>query len=314
MRSVLVITHRIQDAYKEACLALIHPKHQDQEQKYGSLSQEELEAYKVGQHERGSFRFDPTAAGTTIGSYDHAQLYKEGVLSAIYIAPASKTYPSEASNRADKCVALKLTRSSMIEVPPHHALKEERILRRAQHRHIIPLLDSFRIPGGTLVLAFPWVAGDLQILLQQGTLDRGSSKLILRALFSGLAFLHSNGIIHRDIKPSNILIDLDVNSVYLADFGIAWDPSDDASEGESAKITDVGTTSYRPPELLFGNTAYTSSLDLWAAGCVAVEVFRRDHEPLFDCGEGSSELGLIKSIFSTFGTPTTETWPVSRHH
>lgn len=148
---------------------------------------------------------------------------------------------------------------------------------------------------------------------------------ILHGLFCALAHIHSKGIIHRDIKPANILINTASGASYLADFGIAWSPDDPASEPPNQKITDVGTTCYRPPELLFGHKAYGPEIDLWAAGCVVAECVRRGSWDsgkvrwriedakwsLFDAGELGSELALVKSIFETLGTPTNETWRVS---
>lgn len=84
-------------------------------------------------------------------------------------------------------------------------------------------------------------------------------------------------------------------------------PGDAASEPPNRKIIDVGTTCYRPPELIFGNTAYDCSLDLWAAGCVVAECLTG--KTLFDAGALRSELALIQSIFRTLGTPNDETWP-----
>ena len=98
---------------------------------------------------------------------------------------------------------------------------------------------------------------------------------------------------------------------YLADFGISWKEDDPESEPADRKITDVGTTCYRPPELLFGYTAYDSSLDMWAAGCTIAEALLGDGRTLFDAGPLGSELALIASIFNTLGTPTDKSWPVS---
>lgn len=96
----------------------------------------------------------------------------------------------------------------------------------------------------------------------------------------------------------------------LADFGIAWHATDPSSESADNKITDVGTTSYRAPELLFGLSNYDHTIDLWAAGCVAAEVLSRPHESLFDAGELGSDLALINSMFQKLGTPHAERWPV----
>ena len=82
----------------------------------------------------------------------------------------------------------------------------------------------------------------------------------------------------------------------------------------------MGTTCYRPPELLFGQRKYGCAVDLWAAGCVVAEIVhaispsmggRKTDWALFDAGELGSELALVKSIFETLGTPDAETWPVS---
>ena len=87
-------------------------------------------------------------------------------------------------------------------------------------------------------------------------------------------------------------------------------PGDEGSEPADSKITDVGTTSYRPPELLFGHAAYEESLDMWAAGCVVAEAVTQSGSTIFDSGPLGSELALIQSIFKTLGTPTLSIWPV----
>lgn len=164
-------------------------------------------------------------------------------------------------------------------------------------------------------------------MLRQGfPLKAKSARHILEGLFCALAHIHSKGIIHRDIKPANILLGTPVGPAFLADFGIAWSANDPASEPSHQKITDVGTTCYRPPELLFGHKVYGPEIDLWAAGCVVAECVRRGlvdgseklsvkngeaDWTLFDAGELGSELALVNSIFKTLGTPTDETWPVS---
>lgn len=208
--------------------------------------------------------------------------------------------------------------------PPHSSTREITILRSLSHPNIIPLLETFSLAGGQLFLVFPFCPLDLAALLRHlQTISTTSSSAALvahrkrllshlRDLFSALAHLHANAIIHRDIKPSNILLASPTGPAYLADFGIAWSPVQapvSGSDSASDKITDVGTTCYRPPELLFGHTGYSTALDLWAAGCVVAEVVDAKHRQLFDAGELGSELALIKSIFSTLGTPTTQAWP-----
>ena len=194
--------------------------------------------------------------------------------------------------------------------PPHNSLREARLLSLAAHTNTIPLLSTFHQPGGHFILVFPFMPHTLEDLLHQHTLTVTHIRFCLHNVFSALAHVHSLGIIHRDIKPSNILFASPSGPAYLADFGIAWMEGDAASEPADQKITDVGTTAYRPPELLFGNATYNTSLDIWAAGCVLAETLLRVRKTLFDPGPLGSDLALIKSIFETLGTPTIKNWPV----
>ncbi|PVI00490.1 Mo25-domain-containing protein [Periconia macrospinosa] len=193
--------------------------------------------------------------------------------------------------------------------PPHNSTREARILKRSASQHVMPLIEAFREAGSRFVLVFPFMQYDFHDLLQSGKLSKAQVRTTLKCLFSALAFVHEKGIIHRDVKPSNILLKSLDGPAYLTDFGIAWAPDDVDSEAPNSKITDVGTTSYRPPELLFGNKAYGCSLDMWAAGCTVAEAVVPSHPPLFDSGELGSDLALIQSTFSKLGTPDLVVWP-----
>jgi serine/threonine protein kinase len=198
--------------------------------------------------------------------------------------------------------------------PPHDSEREARILQEAKSKFVIPLISNFWQPGGRLVLVFPFMPVDLETLMRTSSLDPIDIRGIARDLFTALFHVHGQGIIHRDVKPSNILLRSKRGAAYLADFGIAWSPNDPTSEPAQNKITDVGTTSYRPPELLFGHAAYDTSLDLWAAGCTVAEMVHPNHKSVFDAGDMGSELALIRSIFETLGTPNEKLWPVRFPH
>lgn len=249
--------------------------------------------------------------GQTIGPYPNCTHYTTGLFSTIY--RTQQTSPP-------RTLAIKLTTPSQCQ-PPHNVKREARILATAVHPNVIQLLETHSAQSGHFLLVFPFQPLDVATLLGKGALTLGRQKSILKDIFTALSHLHTLHIIHRDIKPSNILLASASGPAYLADFGIAWAPEEPASEPADEKITDVGTTCYRPPELLFGKSDYGVEIDLWAAGCVVAEVVRggaggegREEREwtLFDAGELGSELALVKSVFETLGTPDEAKWPVSK--
>jgi cyclin-dependent kinase len=243
-------------------------------------------------------------SGIRIGRFINAEHINDGVFSEIFRAIDPDVEPPQV-------VALKITTPSML-TPPHDSIREARILSSIRSRHIVSLSETFRQQDGRFTLVFPFFKYDLNTLLHGRRLPETARRTVLRDLFSGLAHLHSHGIIHRDVKPANILLSSPAGPATIADFGIAWSPSDPSSEPEDSKILDVGTTCYRPPELLFGYSSYATKLDMWAAGCVAAQVVCLNAKSLFDAGDLGSELALIKSIFQTLGTPDLEVWPEAR--
>jgi cyclin-dependent kinase len=235
----------------------------------------------------------------TIGKYQHCHHHDDGLLSTIY----------RAKNDDGELVALKVTTPHLMG-PPHDSKREVRLLKETASKHVIPLFEAFDLAGGRLILVFPYMQFNLNELLQEDILTPSQVKSHLRDMFTALEFVHGLGIIHRDVKPSNILLKSPAGPAYLSDFGIAWKDGDAGSEPSTQKITDVGTTSYRPPEILFGSKDYNTTLDLWAAGCVVAEILDVYHSQLFDAGPLGSELALIQSIFTTLGTPDITVWPV----
>ncbi|KAJ5480273.1 hypothetical protein N7530_005782 [Penicillium desertorum] len=242
------------------------------------------------QHVEEDFEEPETSTGEVVGRYRSCFHHYAGLHSSIY-----RSKLEDGTVRAVK--------------PPHDAHREARLLRQASHAHIIPLIETFNLDGGRFVLVFPFLRYDFEHLLRRDMVSAAQTRSILRDLFSALAHLHSMGILHRDIKPSNILMDSPNGPAYLADFGISWKEGDAGSEPSTQKITDVGTTCYRAPEILFGFKEYGASLDIWAAGCVVAEAIAVGHHQLFDSGPVGSDLSLIFSIFKLLGTPDEQRWP-----
>ncbi|KAK9225263.1 hypothetical protein WN943_010304 [Citrus x changshan-huyou] len=160
-------------------------------------------------------------------------------------------------------------------------------------------------------------------------------KLYTYQIFRGLAYIHTvPGVCHRDVKPQNLLVDPLTHQVKLCDFGSAKVlvalaaysmASGDISslvapklvEGDElplfpypvvelqvkgeANISYICSRYYRAPELIFGATEYTTSIDIWSAGCVLAELLLG--QPLFP---GENAVDQLVEIIKVLGTPTRE--------
>ncbi|KAH7337840.1 kinase-like domain-containing protein [Rhizoctonia solani] len=92
----------------------------------------------------------------------------------------------------------------------------------------------------------------------------------------GLTYMHgfeSGPIAHGDIKLSNILVTNDETAL-ICDFGRSRQPHDEPNEAIISNSSPfIGTVRYMSPELFVSNAARPSpAADMWAYGCVALEV------------------------------------------
>ncbi|WAQ96149.1 CDKL2-like protein, partial [Mya arenaria] len=163
------------------------------------------------------------------------------------------------------------------------ALREVRMLKQLRHDNLVNLLEVFRRKK-RLYLVFEFV--DHTVLDELEKCPNGLDETTCRKILWQ--------IIHRDIKPENILVSKN-GVVKLCDFGFARTL---AQPGEI--YTDyVATRWYRAPELLVGDTKYGKAVDVWAVGCLLVEMLTG--EPLFP---GDSDIDQLYHIVKVFGNLT----------
>lgn len=239
-----------------------------------------------------------------------------------------------------KICAIKFIRfrdSSLTNGVSMSTIREIRFLKSTNHENIVKLFDIVS-PQVTLSMDYTklnpicmimdYVDHDMWGILQfakESHLPIYSSihvKWYMFQLLKALAYLHENMIMHRDLKTSNVLVS-NTHIIKLTDFGLARK----LKYGDSVRYTNnVMTLWYRPPELLLGETHYTTSADIWSAGCIFGELLAGT--PIFPThsGDEQEELHVIMKACGTCDDPYIQSlmkhahwefrphpWDLSRH-
>lgn len=229
-----------------------------------------------------------------VSEFEKLNRIGEGTYGIVYRAKDTKT---------NKIVALKKVRmENEKDGLPVSSLREISVLLSCHHENIVQLKEV--VVGRSLesiFLSMEYCEQDLASLLDnmQSPFTESQVKCIVLQVLKGLKYLHKNFIVHRDLKVSNLLM-TDKGCVKIADFGLArW-------FGLPLKpmTPRVVTLWYRAPELLLQAKTQTTSVDMWAAGCILGELL--GNRPLLP---GRSEIGQLELIVSLLGTPSEAIWP-----
>lgn len=202
---------------------------------------------------------------------------------------------------------------------PITALREIKLLKMLSHDNVLKLeemaVERPKAEGrkrAILYMVTPYMDHDLSGLLDNPEVQfrEAQIKCYMLQLFKGLRYLHDNHILHRDMKAANLLIN-NRGRLQIADFGLArhYDeavPQRGRGNGEAKReyTTLVVTRWYRPPELLLQLRKYTPAIDMWGAGCVFGEMFKR--KPIL---AGQSDIHQAQIIFELVGSPNDTSMP-----
>ena len=182
--------------------------------------------------------------------------------------------------------------------------RELQVMKTLNHRNVTTLLHHFfkdadKNQGTYLYLVMQFMPLTIHSLVRKHAQNKSYVPMLHFHLYAyqllrALNYVHSLGICHRDIKPQNLLIDNETHVLKLCDFG----SSKVLVPGEP-NVSYICSRYYRAPELIFGATEYTCSVDIWSAGCVFAEILLG--VPIFP---GESGVDQLIEIIKVLGTPT----------
>lgn len=199
---------------------------------------------------------DPTKMGR-IGPYEVIGIVGYGGAGAVLRAHDS---------RLNRPVAIKALLPALAHNPMARRRfeRESRAVAAITHQNVVPIyaVDTY---NDHPYIAMYYVGGQSlqQRLDRVGPLQVAEIARIAAQIALALAAAHAQGIIHRDIKPANILLESNVDRVYVTDFGLAR-VVDDASTHTGMV---AGTPQYMSPEQCHGKKV-DHRTDLFSLGSV----------------------------------------------
>jgi serine/threonine-protein kinase len=218
------------------------------------------------------FLVDPTRRGGFVadrqfGPYRLDRLLGRGGMGEVYLAY---------DQVQQRVVAIKLLLESLSANPEYRARfeREARIAAALREQHIIPIHRYGEIED-RLYIDMRLVEGeDLgKLIAREGNLPPRRAVGIAAQVASALDAAHQAGLVHRDVKPGNVLLadngSGSVDSVYLADFGIAREVVSD--NPLTVTGTQLGTPDYMAPEC-FLSSEIDHRADVYALGCVLYQM------------------------------------------
>ncbi|KAL4459900.1 hypothetical protein ABPG74_003426 [Tetrahymena malaccensis] len=182
-------------------------------------------------------------------------------------------------------------------------LREIKSLRKLNHPNIVKLREVLKI-NNELYLVFEHM--DINIYQYYLSFKEKKQKMPERVIKSiifqtalGLAYMHKHGYFHRDLKSEKILISEDKQVIKICGFGLARE-----IRSRPPYTEHVSTLWYSAPELLLQSTNYNSPVDIFALGCIMIELYL-----LNLIWAGVSKIDHLYQIVETLGTPNQQTWP-----
>jgi predicted Ser/Thr protein kinase len=199
-----------------------------------------------------------TRAAVLSDRYELAEIIGTGGMAEVWRAR---------DTRLQRDVAVKI-----VPVGAHDPSRVRRIVREAKamaslsHPNVLAVYDYGEDEDGRPYIVTEFVDGpDLhRVLNEEGTLDPGRVREIMRGVLFGVEVAHHAGIVHGDLKPANVL--MAAQGPKVGDFGVAR-----VLEEETGNTTIAATPKFAAPEILKGLRA-TPASDIYSAACLAFQL------------------------------------------
>lgn len=150
--------------------------------------------------------------------------------------------------------------------------REIESFRHLRHKRLVQFIGAvLEIPHPCLVTEY-MPGGSLHHLLHvrklKLPLSHGANMCL--QLAEGVAYLHAQTpcVVHRDLKSHNVVLDMNLN-LKLCDFGL----TESMERTHITKRNNGGSPRYMAPELFDSRTKITEKVDIWAMGCIFIEIF-----------------------------------------
>lgn len=166
-------------------------------------------------------------------------------------------------------VAVKVVDKSRYAAGDNSLEREIQVLCKVDHPNCIKLYAVYITPRKVYIVTELVTGGELlDRVTEKGNYTEKDAASIIRQILSGVAYLHSKGIVHRDLKLENMIMldDRDDSPVKIADFGLSKFFSAD-----NVLSTMCGSPQYVAPEVLGvgdGVKEYSPAVDMWSVGVI----------------------------------------------
>ncbi|CAE8586109.1 unnamed protein product [Polarella glacialis] len=160
---------------------------------------------------------------------------------------------------------------NMTELVIQDLAREIESFRHLNHKNLVRFIGaSLELPHLCLITEY-MPGGSLHHLLhvRKTRLPLYHAMNMSLQMADGVTYLHAQSpkVVHRDLKSLNVVLGLNLN-IKICDFGL----TESMERTHITKKNNGGSPRYMAPELFDCKTKITEKIDVWAMGCIFVEI------------------------------------------